>query len=238
MTYWDCANSEGKEVLKYTIANSPTEMIYLRKIISLYAEAFCYAKPCEEADQVVARMGLVSQNLNTLMLSLDAASRGYYIQCISLLKNVYENWLAFWYLAKYPGEAHRWLNPQYDLPRPGAERMRNRIDHPTMATKAKLLGFYQELNRFAHTNPVAILDRYRVVDEMPGIKVGVEYDSGNFSACCYALSLWNGAMLDAISCWIDDNHEWHSRYENIMREITDYLEKNNPEDKGNSAQPA
>nr|MBC8330616.1 hypothetical protein [Anaerolineae bacterium] len=151
------------------------------------------------------------------------------------LKNVYENWLAFWYLAKYPDEAYRWLNPQYDLPRPSAERMRNRIEHSTSSDKTKLLGFYQELNRFAHTNPVAVLDRYRVVEGEPGIKVGVEYDADKFSACCYALSLWIGNMLDTISSWIEEDHEWHSTYEDIMNEIIEYLENNKPDDVENSA---
>ncbi len=225
--FWSEANKESLRVLEQTKANAPSELDLLHRSLSLYMEAFMYAKPSENADQQTARMGLVSQNFNTLMAATDLASKGYYVQSIALLRNVYENWLSFWYLAKHPSEAQLWLDPQQYKRKPKIETMRNRIDHSNTEAKNKCLELYQVLSGFAHTSPVAILDRYRIVEGKSTIGVGVEFEVDDFKACCYALVVWLGSMLYAIGCWIEETHEWHAEYNEVSQEILAYIEEYN-----------
>ncbi len=215
---------EESTFVKNKTANEfPEEIKLISSATSLYYEGFKYAKPIEDPTLALTRMGLVSQNFNTLNLATKATYYGYYLQSMILLRNVYENWLAFWYLAKYPEEVHKWVDPRWDTRPPKAETMRNKIDHPSDDTKSKLYNFYRELNRFSHTDPVAVLSLIRIVDKKPGIRVGVEFSKDNFLACVYALSLWNGNMLDAISCWIPDDSEWSSKYQVIMENLLLFL---------------
>ena len=202
-----------------------TEVQLLDSSLRLFAEGFDLCSPNnEENEQRIARMGLVSQNFNSLAAAVKIAEFGFYLQSLGLLKNVYENWLAFWYLAKFPREAKKWLIPQKHGKPPKAERMRNEIDHPSIETKLKVKQFYSELNKFAHTDPIAVLDRFVQGNKGPGIKVGVEFRKNNFEACAYALLLWIGNMNDAISSWISPQDDWHKKNSLQMTKIVDYLD--------------
>jgi len=223
MDYWSRIEEETRLVQEATTSRSSSTVSLLHKVFSHYAEAFSLVKPSEDTKAAIVRMGLISQNFNTLRLALDAATSGYYLQSIVLLRNVYENWLAFWYVAKFPEQSGLWLDPRWDRRPPKAETMRNKIDHPTKETKSKLQGFYEELNRFAHTDPAAVLSRLRIIEGRPLVWVGVEYKPDDFAACSYALLLWLGNMLDAISSWIPETHDWYCRYQGIMDEILQFL---------------
>ena len=225
MDYWNAVKAEAHQVANYTMKDSLEEVDLLRLAMSLYAEAFTIANDPAEPKAATVRKALISQNFNTLNLSIDAAFQGYYVQSIALLRNVYENWLAFWYLAKYPQEANYWLNPSWEQRPPKAETMRNKIDHPTKETKSKLHGFHEELSRFDHTDPVAVLSRIEMVESDLKVRVGVRYDRNNFGACTYALCLWVGNALDTIASTILPEYEWHEKYAALGNELVTYIEK-------------
>lgn len=223
MDYWKKVEEEISLTQENTTAYSATTWGLLRETITHYAEAFPLAKPIEEPKAAPARMGLVSQNFNSLKVAVDLAMRGYYIQSIILLRNVYENWLAFWYLAKFPDEADLWLDPRWDRRPPSAETMKNNIDHPTSEAKSKLHGLKQELDRFAHTDPVAVLSRLRTFKGQTVVSVGVEYRAMDFDVCAYSILLWSGNMLDAISSWIPSTHDWNKKYQLISDKILEFI---------------
>ncbi len=227
MDYWDLATAETQRVYDATIQGSSSEVNLVRRAISLHAEAFSIAEDPAEPKAATVRKALVSHNFNTLKLALDAAIRGYYVQSIALLRNVYENWLAFWYLAKFPQEADRWLNRSWNQRPPKAESMRNKIDHPSKENKSKLHDFYEELSRFDHTDPVAVLSRIEIVTNKPVIRVGVQYDHNDFAACTYALCLWTGNMLDALASIVPSANLWHQKYDRIGSELLGHIEKYN-----------
>ena len=157
MDYWAKIEEEISSTEKKTLANSATTWGLLREAMTQYAEAFSLVRPDEEPNAALAQMGLISQNFNNPKLAPDSATKGYYVQSIMLLRNVDENWIVFWYLAEYPQDAKLWLDPRWDGRPPSAETMRNKIDPPTTETKSKLHLFKADLDRFAHTDPVAVL---------------------------------------------------------------------------------
>ncbi len=196
----------------------------MQKTLGLYAHALSLIKTTEEPKVALVRMSLVSQNLNTLSLAVDSAIMGYYIQSMILLRNVYENWLAFWYLAKFPGDAEIWLDPnRYPLK---AETMRNKVEFVSHETKAKLHDFRSELNRFNHTDSIAVLSRLRKDREKTFVRSGVEFHPVELDACASSILFWSANMLIAMNSWIPKNHEdWHISYKSILDEIVEFQDK-------------
>src|SRR3990170_2015396 len=104
---WAKIQKEIETVEKQTGKICPKALDLLQSSMGQFAEAFTYANEHQETiEQNLVRKGLISQNFNTLNAAIGLASSGFYLQSIGLLKNVYENWLAFWYLAKFPEDAH------------------------------------------------------------------------------------------------------------------------------------
>jgi hypothetical protein len=227
MNYWVSVKAEAQKVHDTTLENSSDEVALLRRAISIYAEAFDIAEDPAEPKAAIVRKALISHNFNTLNVAIDAAIRGYYVQAIALLRNLYENWLAFWYVAKYQQEADKWLNPSWEQRPPKAEIMRNKIDHPSKESKSKLHGFYEELNRFDHTDPSAVLSIIEMDKENLIIRVGVQYNKKSFEACAYSLCLWSGNTLDTISSIVPSDNEWHDKYAKIQEELLSYIQKYN-----------
>jgi hypothetical protein len=227
MDYWNAVSGEAQRVYETTMQHSSAEATLLRQALSLYAEAFAIADDPAEPKAATARKALVSHNFNTLNLAFDAALRGYYVQSTALLRNIHENWLAFWYLAKYPQEADYWLNPSWEQRPPKAETMRNKIDHPSKEAKSKLHGFYKELSRLDHTDPAAVLSRIELFENKPVIRVGVRYDQDDFAACAYGICLWAGNTLDTIASIVAPDNKWHEKHAKLGDKLLAYIEKYN-----------
>ncbi len=212
------------DVGQSTADHAANQAALLNDALELYAKAFQLAKPSDQPDQAMARMSLVSYNFNTLYLASQAARTGFYLQSLSMLRPVYENWLAFWYLEKFPTQAHLWLEARPDRRPPGAERMRNRIDVPSAGTKSGIHRMYQILSRFSHTDPVVALSHYREIAGYPHVHVGVEFDNDAFLSSTYGLALWTGLMLEAVSSWIPQDASWHGEVDHVAQRILEYLE--------------
>jgi hypothetical protein len=145
------------------------------------------------------------------------------------MRNVYENWLAIWYLSKFPGEADRWLNPSWQMRPPTAETMKNKIDHPSKDMKAKLKSLNAELCLFAHTDPIAILP---LLGSRPGettVHFGVTYNEEQFKGAAYSIAVWIGNMLSTLSMWITDNDEWHEKNDAVTNDLLGFVEQCNEE---------
>ena len=225
--YLNDLESEACEVSRLTSSKSCGTVDLLQRALSLYAHGMSLGQAPDNTDATLARMGLISQNFNSLKTTVDLACRGYYLQSIGLLRNVYENWLAFWYLSKYPAEAKRWLDPTWDNRPPKAETMKNKIDHPSKSMKAKLGQFYAELCRFAHTDPIAILPLLSAGECERTVHFGVTYDERLFGACAYAISLWVGNMLEVLSLWIPKGSDWHGQKCKAVGELLAFIDSSN-----------
>jgi hypothetical protein len=220
--YWKHTVDETNRILQKTVQECNPEFTLLTDCLSLYASAF-HAMPSKgDGEALIARLALVSQSLNTLRTSIYAASTGYYIQALIPLRHVYESWLSFWYLAKFPHEAMRWLIPRKRPP--SAKELLDKIDHPSDEVKSQVRDFYGELNRFVHVDPVAAISRIHGDDEKTMIDVGIRFDAEEFRACAYGIVLWVGMMLDAVSSLIPSEDAWHHDHKSIADRIVAQIE--------------
>lgn len=220
-------DGEAAAIHKRTTEESSNELSLLRCAYSVYVDAMLTAQTIGDKPADFVRMGLASQNLNILKIAIDAATRGYYIQSVGLLRNVYENWLAFMYLDKFPSKAYLWLEPSAERRPPKAEKMRNRVDLPYDDAKAKLLEFYQVFSRFSHTDSVAVLSLYRDDHGSAVIVIGAEYDRAAFSKCAYGISILLGIMISELSQFVPSLDPWNDRFHECVRAIMDFIDKYN-----------
>ena len=219
--------SEACEVYHLTSSKLRGTVDLLQRALSLYALGMSLGHAPDNTDATLARMGLISQNFNSLKTAVDLVCRGYYLQSMGLMRNIYENWLAFWYLSKYPAEAERWLDARWDSQPPKAETMKNKIDHPSKSMKAKLGEFNAELCRFAHTDPVAIIPLLSAREGERTVHFGVTYDARLFNGCAYSISLWLGNMLEVLSLWIPEGSDWHEQKGRLVDEFLAFIDSCN-----------
>lgn len=223
MDYWSKFDKMSRHVEENTISSSSKTLELLKRGISFFTESFSRMTFRQQTNDAVVRMALVSQNLNSLKFAVDAATHGYYIQSMVLMRNVYENWLAFWYLAKFPNYADIWLNPDLNRRPPKAETMRNKIDYTGQETKAKLHDYYAELNRFSHTDLIGVISRLRKDDGKTSVRVGVEYNSIELDACADSILFWLANMLIAIrSLMTKPDKDWIERYDSFLAEVNNF----------------
>src|SRR4030042_5706667 len=202
MHYTEALRNRMAEIRRTTINELPRERGLVEAALALYARALELAVPSDQPDQAMARMALASHNFNTLFLAEEAAITGFYLQSISLLRGVYENWTAFQYLATCPQDSHLWLEAHPNRRPPKTETMRKRIDVVTKRGNTRLDEMYRILNRFGHTDPVIALSLYREKSGYPTVLVGLEFDRRAYQSSASGISLLTGIMLDALSPWV------------------------------------
>ena len=229
MNKLELIQKQADHIEEITVRQLKNEHQLLTDALSLYVDGLQAIPPFQDNDSLLVRISLLSHNLNNLNLAFDASCRGFYIQALSILKNVYETWLAFWYLAQFPEHAELWLDPSWEKRPFKAETMRNKMDHPGKETKTKLKDFYEELNRFAHTDPSAVLSRLDHQDTKMIIGIGVQFDPLKFRTACYAFCLWIGNMLDAISALIPSEHTWQANYDEMFVQLMSFINAYNSE---------
>ncbi len=101
------------------------------------------------------------------------------------------------------------------------------MDHPSKHMATKLAGLYQEMNRFAHIDPVAVLSTLHREGEKTIIEVGVTLKSDSFQACTYGISLWLGNYLDALSTLVAAGHDWHDEQQDSIDAVLAFIDKYN-----------
>jgi hypothetical protein len=210
-----------------TTRNHSNELILLENAFSHLGLGFTKIENKEFDKVTLVRIGLLAANFNSFTISIDAAKKGYYLQSLSLMRNVYENWLAFWYLIKYPNEVDRWLDPSWEQRPPKADKMLREIDHPLKSTKTTLHELATELHRFSHTDPAMVLNQLEDDGNKLNIRIGQKFDSENFKACVYSIGLWIGMNLDALESLIQDNEDWKKQHNLIKNKITNFMNKYN-----------
>lgn len=227
MSYWANFRQVAASIQDETEATCKGEFELLISLFNLFSDGFDAFPKTGDGEALIARGAILSQTLNTFGAMIDLATTGLYIQSLIPLRHVYESWLSFWYLAKYPQDAMKWLNPTWEMRPPNAETMRNRIEHPSKEAKSKLGEFQKEMHRFVHIDPAAVVSRLDREGETTIIGVGTRFDSRSFRACTYGISLWLGNCLDAISSLIPEEHDWHSEYQTTIDAILSFIEEYN-----------
>ena len=226
MNTWEDFEQEARAVEEYT-KNEVSEIVrLLQEAVGIFADAFSVGEESDTTDATLAKMSLLSQNLATLKCSVDLAVRGYYTQSLNLLRIVYENWIAFRYLSKYPSKADLWLRHSKKKQPPGHAAMLTQLgsDNPLEDQMRK---WYKALCRFAHTGPVGVLPQIST-DYIPGEKTvhfGSTYKDNLFmSSACY-ISKWTGIMLVSINQFVPNANQWHKEMINIINRIIKFTDQ-------------
>lgn len=226
--YWETFERAASSIQHQTNAECEDEYGLLISIFDLYHRGFDALPQNVEAEEVLIVQGaILSQTLNTFRAMIDLAVTGFYIQSLIMLRHVYESWVAFWYLAKYPQDAVRWLKPSSKMKPPTAKTMRNRIDHPSKRMKSKLGKFQNEMHRFAHMDQPAVLSRLDREGEKMIIQLGVTFEYDSFRACTYGISLWLGNCLDALSSMVAPDRDWQNDQRTSIDAILSFIEEYN-----------
>jgi len=229
MNTWEEFDREAKTVEKATKEQAPECVKLLQDAVGLFADAFVIAEKPGTTDAIVAKMSLLSQNFGTLKCSVDLALRGYYTQSVNLLRIVYENWIAFHYLDKYPDKAHLWLRASRKKKPPGHAAMLNAVDEKFNPLKGQMRKWYSTLCSFAHTDAIGVLPQIST-DFAPGetsIHFGATYKEDLFRASAYSICLWTGVMLSDISQWVPKTNEWHDKLVNTEKSIIEFIDEEN-----------
>ena len=154
MNTWKEFDREAIKVDKFTKDQEPVLVRLLQDAVGLFAEAFSIGNNMATSDTAIAKMSLLSHNFATLKCAVDLALRGYYSQSNSLIRMVYENWLAFHYLTINPNEA-RLLLRRTSKRLPDPSKMLDAISEDI--DKNKLKQWYGVLCCFAHPHAAGIL---------------------------------------------------------------------------------
>ena len=229
MNSWEVFDLEARIVEKDTKEQAPECVQLVQDAVGLFADAFGIGNNSDATGATVTKMSLLSQNFASIKCAVDLALRGYYMQSVNLLRNVYENWIAFHYLSKYPDEAHFWLRPSRNKQPPGHSTMLNKLDKNFNPLKGQMRKWYGTLCHFAHSDAVGVLPQIST-DFAPNetsIHFGSTYKNNLFRASAYAISLWTGVMLVDISQWIPNTDEWHNRLTGIEERIIEFIDQEN-----------
>ena len=229
MNTWEDFDQEARAVENYTKDQAPEIVCLLQEAVGIFADAFSISENSDTTDATLAKMSLLSQNFATLKCSVDLAIRGYYTQALNLLRNVYENWIAFHYLSKCPNKADLCLRHSKKRQPPGHAAMLKELDSDFNPLKGQMRKWYSTLCSFAHTDPVGVLPQIsndHIPDET-SIRFGSTYKDDLFRASAYAICLWAGVMLSSICQWIPNTGQWHNEMINIEERIIEFIDQEN-----------
>lgn len=220
---WHSLDADAAEVTSTTERIAASTCSLLKGVISTLADGFTEAQI--KGEPARAQAGLFAQNMNTLKCAVDLTIRGYYTQAMGLLRGVYENWIAFHYISKFPVKASLWLNKNRKAPK--HSDMLNDLGPNFPEDKTDARGWYGALCRFAHTDALVVLPHLGSYKGAPCAFIGAKYKPDYFSACAYAISLFTSIMLREMSCLVAPNSAWQQQYNKSVEVLLQFLEKEN-----------
>jgi hypothetical protein len=227
---WDDFENEAKIVEKTTCDQDPDTVMLLKNSIGLFADGFSVStRSSGSADDILAKMSLLSHSFGTLKCSADMALRGYYVQSMNLLRIVYENWIATKYIEKNPDKAVFWLRASHKKKPPGHGAMLKEIDEDYSPLKDKMRDWYKTLCSFAHTDPLNLLSQISTIEE-PGVTsiyFGATYKRDLFRTSAYSIFVWTGISLMNVSLWVPENDKWHKHMAMVQEEILKFVDQEN-----------
>ncbi len=219
---WDSLDSEADAVALMTGREATDICALLQQAVSTLADGFTSTE-LEDSDATRVRMGIFSQNLNSLKCGVDLAKRGYYTQSMGLVRGVYENWIAFHYLATFPAEAGNWLAHGKRPPSHGD--MLNALGPSFTEHKTDARGWYHALCRFAHTDALVVLPHLGNHEGEACTFFGVTYKPDLFRSCAYTLSLFACIMLREVSLLVPGNSLWLDSCKPMVDALLLFIEK-------------
>jgi len=222
MGTWVSLEEEAVQVATVTREKNKSTCELLERALSTLADGFeIVAREDTKATRV--QMGLYSQNLNSLKCSIDLAYRGYYTQAVNLLRGVYENWIAFWYLAELPEKAELWLSREHQPPKHG--EMLSKLGPGFVEDKGVAREWYRMLCKFAHPDYLTVVPHLGSRNGEPRAFFGAAYREKPFSSCARMILQFSNLMLRDISAWAPSDEPWLKRCTPVMDCVLEFLHR-------------
>jgi hypothetical protein len=221
---WHSLDTEADAVAVATVSAEAKTCALFERAIATLADGFTSAE-IKDSDAARVRMGLLSQNLNSLKCSVDIAKRGYYTQSMGLVRGVYENWIAFHYLAAFPAAAEKWL--AHDKRPPKHRVMLDALGPGFVEDKTDARGWYGTLCRFAHTDALVVLPHLGSCDGEACAFFGVTYKPDLFRTCAYTFSLFASIMLREVSQLILRDTDWLQSCDATVEALLQFINEEN-----------
>lgn len=227
MNTWEDFDREAREVDKFTKVQAPDLVQLLQDAVGLFADGYSIADNSDTTDANKAKMGLLSQNFNTLKCAVDLALRGYYSQSMNLLRHVYENWIAFLYVTKKPEEARFLLDGKINKRLPDHAVMLRELGEDFL--KEKMKEWYSMFCCFAHPHAAGMLPLISdtFVPGETSIFNGTTYEDKRFRTSVYTISTWTCIMLDEVGRWIPNTNEWYQKRSILVEKVLRFIDEEN-----------
>jgi len=230
MNTWDDFENEARLVEKTTSDQDPDTVMLLKNSIGVFADGFSASEGSSDtADDILAKMSLLSHSFGTLKCSADTALRGYYVQSMNLLRIVYENWIAFKYIEKNPDKAVLWLRASKKKKPPGHAAMLKEIDQDYTLLKGKMKDWYKTLCSFAHPDPLNLLSQISTVEVLDetSIHFGTTFKKDLFRTSAYSIFVWTGISIMNVSPWVPKGDKWHTQMADVQEGILKFVDQEN-----------
>lgn len=221
---WTSLEGEALAVFRTTDAQAGSLCTIIRDAIGTMADGYLIPE-ITRSDAFDAQMGLFSQNLNSLKCSADLAFRGYYTQCLGLMRGVYENWIAFHYLRQFPMKAHLWLRSGQRPP--GHSEMLRALGPDFPESKENAKEWYGVLCRMAHPDALIVLPHLGNQNGEPCAFIGAQYKEELFQTCGYTILSFSAIMIREVAQMIPTTSEWHNRGGEMFKKIRDFITQAN-----------
>lgn len=221
---WQEQLMEIQAVEAATVAANPGPLDLLHRGMGLYVQGMDTATKIDASDARLVQMGFISQAFNTIYSAYCLARQGLYFQATGLIRFVYESWVTIWYLQQHPDEARRWTAPKEQNKPPKVERMLNKIQHEEKHLKKKAADHRQALNSFVHSDSLAVRYLFDQDGDQLVVRWGAEYSFEKFEGSCYAVAVWLGQMLDAVSLFVPEGNEWHKANASFTADVLAFLD--------------
>jgi len=222
MGTWVCLEEEAVQVAVVTREKSKSTCELLEHALSTLADGFEIIGR-EDMEVTRVQMGLYSQNLNSLKCSIDLAYRGYYTQSVNLLRGVYENWIAFWYLADFPEKAQLWLSRDHQPP--SHSEMLSKLGLGFVEDKGVAREWYRILCKFAHPDYLTVVPHLGSRDGEPRAFFGATYKGERFASCAWMILQFINLMLRDIGLWAPPSEPWLKRCTTVMERVLEFLQR-------------
>ena len=86
----ELVDHEAKKISDRTRTECSQELDLLRRSLDFYGEGLLTIPPASLGEALTVSLALLSQNLNTLHVSIDSVTKGFYIQSLIPLRHVFE----------------------------------------------------------------------------------------------------------------------------------------------------
>ena len=221
---WHSLETEAVNVAATTIQQAPDLYVLMQEVLSTLADGFLSAT-VPDTSATRAKLGLFSQNLNSLKCSVDLAMRGYYTQSTNLLRGVYENWIAYHYITQFPAKADFWLCGSKKTFK--HSEMLNALGKEFVENKNDAREWYSTFCRFAHTDALVVLPHLGSHNGEACAFFGVKYKRDLFHTCAYTISVCTGLMLKEVSQCVAPDDPWQRECNIKIGSLLRFIEQEN-----------